>query len=188
MPQTRYREIEVGLDRRDAIAREEERPGALRLGEVPQHLDVIVGEVEAVVLLPDAPNISLLALRRGRVRRAGEGDTHACYTQILDGGYSVTCWHPKEDTDINSALDSKCSICSAGKRTSKVNLALLEGVEVRERRLEKLRGEPHLGRLVPWDVGETCLAREEVARAGAGKIVPGCRESDQRICRSTRLK
>ncbi len=32
--------------------------------------------------------------------------TYACYAQVLNGGYSVSCWHPKENTDINYALDS----------------------------------------------------------------------------------
>ena len=38
----------------------------------------------------------------------------------------------------------KCSICSF-PHTSKIQLTLLDGVDIRERRLDELRGEPHLG-------------------------------------------
>lgn len=39
----------------------------------------------------------------------------------------------------------KCSICSFQKRTSEVQLALLERVEVGQGVPDELRGEPHLG-------------------------------------------
>lgn len=92
VPQPRHGRRQAGLDRRDAVAREEEGADAGREGEVAEDLDVVVGEVEGVVGL----FLSVSTNQPGQHERGGEGggSTYPRDSEVLNGGDSVACIHP----------------------------------------------------------------------------------------------
>lgn len=120
IPQIRDSRHDRRLNDADPIPRKQQRPYPRTEREVPEDLDIVVGEVD-------------------RVLRTGD-------TQVFYVGYSVTWREAEKKGWVSILLYSKVQYLFLREwHTSEVELALFEGVEVGEGGGDELAGEPHLG-------------------------------------------